>query len=299
MNQRAIAELDSSVSLMYASGAVKVARRPLRMLGSKLLERRAHANGGVYPVTARTFWGATFHSIIPEGVSTTIYRYGFFEEELTRAFIDLLKPGMTFFDVGSHFGYFSLLAADLVGPAGKVHAFDPTPSTYEMLRKNVGHLPNVTTINAAGFSREAKLDFTDFGLEYSAYNSLSQGGGGGKISFDKSKPQPTPRHFQVDALTIDGYIDRTGVKPNMLKIDAEGAELEILKGMERTLREVKPVVTLEMGDVGAAKGTRTSRNVVDHILARGYQGFEYKGNKRVPHTPLETYPYTNLVFMPA
>ncbi|MGH7243329.1 MAG: FkbM family methyltransferase [Phycisphaerales bacterium] len=295
MNAEALRELESSVTLMYSTGAVKVAKRPFRMLGSKILERRAHSKGGIFPVVGRTFWGAPFHSIIPEGVSTIIYRYGFFEEELTRAFIDLLKPGMTFFDVGSHFGYFSLLAADLVGPSGSIHAFDPTPSTFEMLRKNVGHLKNVTLVNAAGFSRNTKLDFTDFGVEYSAYNSLSSG----KIAFDKSRPQPTPRHFEVEAFTIDSYIERTGAKPDLLKIDAEGAELEILKGMERTLTEIKPIVTLEMGDVGAAKGTRSSRPVVDHILARGYKGFEYVHGQRVPHTPLETYPYTNIVFLPA
>lgn len=294
MNAEALKEFESSVTLMYATGAVKAAKRPFRMIGSKILEKRAHSKGGVFPVVGRTFWGAPFHSIIPEGVSTTIYRYGFFEEELTRAFLDLLKPGMTFFDVGSHFGYFSLLAADLVGPSGSVHAFDPTPSTFDMLRKNVGHLKNVTLVNAAGFSRNTKLDFTDFGLEYSAYNSLS----GGKVVFDKSKPQPTPKHFEVDALTIDSYIERTGARPNLLKIDAEGAELEILKGMETTLTEIKPIVTLEMGDVGAAKGTRASRAVVDHILARGYKGYEYKDGKRVPHTPLLDYPYTNVVFMP-
>ncbi|MBX3390993.1 MAG: FkbM family methyltransferase [Phycisphaeraceae bacterium] len=295
MNAAALRDFESSVKLMRANGAVKAVRRPIRMLGSKILERRAHASGGAFPVTGRTFWGAPFHSIIPEGVSTIIYRYGFFEEELTRAFLELLKPGMTFFDVGSHFGYFSLLAFDLVGPSGSVHAFDPTPSTFEMLKKNVGHLKNVTLVNAAGFSREDKLDFTDFGVEYSAYNSLSKG----KVAFDKSRPPPTPKHFQVDAITIDGYIERTGAKPNLLKIDAEGAELEILKGMEKTLREVRPIVTLEMGDVGAAKGTRTSRPVVDHILARGYKGYEYKNGARSEHTPLETYPYTNLVFMPA
>lgn len=294
MDPQAIRNLDKAVALTRSPRIVRALRHPFRMFGSKLTERRAHSQGGAFPALATTFWGAPFHAMIPEGVSTTIYRYGFFEEELTRAFIDILKPGMTFFDVGSHFGYFSLLARELVGPAGAVHAFDPTPSTFEMLRKNVGHLSNVTTINAAAFSTETTLQFTDFGVEFSAYNSIS----GGKLTGEQ-EARAKLHQVNVKAITIDGYIERTGVKPNVMKIDAEGAELEILKGMEKTLTVARPIVTLEVGDVGAAKGTKQSRTVVDHILARGYKPFEYKNGNRLPHSVLETYPYTNIVFFPA
>ena len=294
MEQQAIQNLDRAVALMRSPKIVRALRHPIRMFGSKLTERKAHAKGGAFPALATTFWGAPFHAMIPEAVSTTIYRYGFFEEELTRAFIDILKPGMTFFDVGSHFGYLSLLARELVGPTGAVHAFDPTPSTFQMLKKNVGHFSNVTTVNAAAFSRETTLEFTDFGVEFSAYNSIA----GAKLTGEQEARAQLHR-VNVQAITIDGYTERTGVKPGAMKIDAEGAELEILKGMERTLTAIRPIVTLEVGDVGTAKGTHQSRAVVDHILARGYKPFEYKNGRRVEHTPLETYPYTNIVFFPA
>lgn len=53
--------------------------------------------------------------VIAELVSLFIYRYGFFEEGLTNIFLHYLKPGMTFFDIGAHFGYFTLLGSALVG----------------------------------------------------------------------------------------------------------------------------------------------------------------------------------------
>ena len=58
-------------------------------------------------------------------------------------------------------------------------------------------------------------------------------------------------------------------------------------------------MTLEVGDVGTAKGHAPERAVVDHILARGYKPFEYKNGRRVEHTRSKPIPYTNIVFFPA
>ena len=108
--------------------------------------------------------------------------------------------------------------------------------------------------------------------------------------------------IEVPAVTIDGFVARTGVKPDVLKIDAEGAELEILMGMERTLAEIRPTLTLEMGDIEGTSGMIPSRKAVDHLLARGYRAMEWSSSRNggglVEHRALEHYPYTNLIFVP-
>ena len=282
--------LEAAASLIAAGRWTKLMSRPGAIARSKFAEWKARRGETTVELVGKTFWGADFHAAIPELVSTTIYRYGIFEEELTRAFVLLLRPGMTFFDVGSHFGYFSLLASALVGETGRVHAFDPTPSTYQMLLKNTAGIANITTNNVAASSKEEDLTFNDFGLAHSAFNSL----GAAKMNVGGLRANV----IKVKAVTIDGYCRELGVWPDVMKVDAEGAELDILKGMPELLERRKTVITLEMGDVGETVGSGQSRRVHDYIVERGYRALEMAGTKMVPHVPVESYPYTNIIFVP-
>jgi len=63
-------------------------------------------------------------SHLSELVSTFIYRFGYFESDLSTLFARYLKPGMTVFDIGPHYGYMTLLCATAVGATGSVHAFE-------------------------------------------------------------------------------------------------------------------------------------------------------------------------------
>lgn len=296
--------LESAIAGTRRSRLGRLASRPLHLGYSKAVEVWCKSRRTALPVVARTFWGEPFHAVLPERVSMTIFRYGFFEEELTRTFLRFLKPGMVFFDVGSHFGYFSLLALRLVGPTGQVHAFDPTPSTFQVLSKNLAGRPNVRLNNAAAYSSDDTLTFNDFGVEYSAFNSLYAG----KIERDERRGL-TPRSVQVNAVALDGYIARTGVVPDFLKIDAEGAELDILRGMERTLAEKRPMLTLEVGDIAPPSGAENltpSRDVVKFMLDRGYRGLEHRPEAGrgggegtfVDHVLRDRYDYQNILFVP-
>ena len=69
--------------------------------------------------------------IIPEVVSLHIFQYGYYEEGLTRMIIELLEPRMIFFDIGAHFGYYTLMVSAIVGNKGQVHSFEPTPFEKE------------------------------------------------------------------------------------------------------------------------------------------------------------------------
>ena len=158
--------------------------------------------------------------VIPEHVSLRIYGFGYFEEGLTRMILEYLKPRDTFFDIGAHFGYFTLLGSSIVGKTGEVHAYEPTPSTFTVLQSNVGGRNNVILNNCAVFSKKTTLSFNDYGIEYSAFNSFVNG------RLDISNPQK----FEVQAISLDEYIYRKKIVPDFVKIDAECAEYEILRG---------------------------------------------------------------------
>lgn len=279
-----------NVDLFRASPAQKLARMPLRLLYTKFLEQAARTLRRPVTVTARTFWDGEMTVVFPEQVSVSIARYGVFEEGLTSILMQHLKPGMVFYDVGAHFGYFGLLALWLVGDAGQVHAFEPTPSTFEVLTKNLGGKPNVRLNNAAVFREESTLSLSDYGLTFAAHNTL----GAGKLD-EKTRTTLTPTQVAVRALPLDAYVRAGGAKPDFVKVDAEGAELDILKGMGGLLNEDGPAISLEVGDPGAPGG---SRDVLEYLTSRGYRPYEYRDGSIVPHQPRERYEYDNLLFKP-
>src|SRR5262249_23077942 len=79
-----------------------------------------------------------------EAVSQQIDSYGIYEDTLTEAFLRLVQPGRVVVDIGMHLGYYTTLFACLVGDAGEVHSFEPTPSTREIAQHNVRRFRQVT-----------------------------------------------------------------------------------------------------------------------------------------------------------
>ena len=82
-----------------------------------------------------------------------------------------------------------------------------------------------------------------------------------------------------------------------MKIDAESAEYEILLGMEWILSEVRPAVSIEVGDY-SLDGVASSSNVVKHMIGKGYRPHEWRDGALRPHELKATYGYGNLWFIP-
>jgi FkbM family methyltransferase len=199
---------------------------------------------------------------------------------------------MVFFDVGAHFGYFTLLASRIVGSEGQVHSFEPTPNTFAVLEDNVQGRENVQTRNVAVWSRETTLAFNDYGLEFSAWNSVYDA----RLDRTMWRKHGQKSH-QVQAVSLDEYVRSTGVVPSFVKIDAESAEYEILTGMGKTLTELRPAVSLEVGDENA-QGAVNSRDLIQYLLDKGYQALEYRGGKLSTHCLQSQYKYGNILFLP-
>lgn len=196
------------------------------------------------------------------------------------------------FDIGTHFGYYSLLASHLVGPQGQVHSFEPTRHTHEVVRSNVGGKGNVKLTNAAAWSETTELKFKDYGMTMSAFNSLYEA----KLD-DAVARTLQPTEYTVAAISIDEYVDAHRVKPTFIKIDAENAEHDILLGMKRTLNDMRPLVTLEVGDVKAGN-YKDSASAVRLLIQHGYRAKEWKDGRLRDHAPTSSYLHANLLFVP-
>jgi FkbM family methyltransferase len=148
-----------------------------------------------------------------------------------------LRPGMSFYDVGANIGFFTLLGARLVGPAGHVVAFEPLDRNRTVLEANIdlNGFDNVTVLAYATgqASREGWLNPGD-----PLRASLSD--------------DPRPGDIHVEMVAIDDLVWGAGLAaPDVVKLDVEGREADALQGMLRTLGVFAPAVIAEIhGDDG-------------------------------------------------
>jgi FkbM family methyltransferase len=244
-------------------------------------------------VKARTFWDEKMSVVIPEIVSLSIQRYGFHEEDLSKMVLTYLKPKMTFLDIGSHFGYFTLLGSVLVGSEGRVHSFEPSPSTFLILRANASNKKNIVLNNCAVLSKRGVVSINDYGIRYSAFNSIY----GARLPQDVLSKLKVSR-FDMRSVSIDEYVEKLGIVPDFIKIDAENAENEILVGMDKTINKFHPIVTLEVGDIGVSRAS-ASQALVNLLITKAYRPYEFKDGQFVRHETIghDQYSYGNLLFI--
>jgi FkbM family methyltransferase len=209
----------------------------------KLL-RRWLAREGLFggSITAQLFFGDDMEIVLPEVISEVLYTYGFFDEEVTNMVLRAVRPGEVVLDVGAHFGYFTLLLSHMVGEGGRVLSFEPTPSTYEILERNTRGHDNVEVFNLAAGGVDTRLDISDFGLKYSAWNSFAS---------EARMPQFGRDGFaakvEVGVVALDTLLAARNLQPDFIKIDAENFEADVIQGLAATLR-AKPVkVLMETG----------------------------------------------------
>ena len=149
----------------------------------------------------------------------------------------LVRPGWTCADVGAHEGIYTRLLAELVGESGRVVAFEAHPENARRLRSSLGdeHRGRVTVENLA---------VTD-GAEERV--TLHPGRGRASQEWNVTgidlEGRPTPGELNVPAVSLDAYFAEGSL--DFVKLDVEGAEALVLRGMRRLLREGRPAIVVE------------------------------------------------------
>jgi FkbM family methyltransferase len=243
-------------------------------------------------VTCPILTGVRISVVVPEIVGDELCRQGYIEPGLTAVIIHALRPGMTFVDVGAHYGYHSLVASRLVGPSGTVVAIEPARGVLPLLRANTAAAPNITVEPVAACATTGPVVLSDFGPGDSALSTI--------LGTARVPPAERARlradAYPVDGVALDEYLLGRGIRPDFVKLDAEGAELDILSGMERILDEVGPVVTMEVGDYDGMQSPATTASL-DRLEALGYEPWEWSSGRLRPHVRRVRYGYDNLFFM--
>jgi FkbM family methyltransferase len=149
-----------------------------------------------------------------------------------------LKPGDIFYDIGANVGFFTIIGARLVGPSGHVYAFEPIPETAARVQHNtkLNNFQNITVFTKAVSSSTGEGELL-----------VTRHPGGAKLStICTPLNSEISGTISVELVSIDDYIARkTLPPPNLVKIDVEGAELDVLRGMCETIKQFKPIIIYE------------------------------------------------------
>jgi FkbM family methyltransferase len=155
------------------------------------------------------------------------------EPHLSKQFIHHIQEGHVVFDIGSLIGYFVCMASELVGKSGEVHAFEIDKKCLPLIEKSIVlnnyknvKINNVAVCDRIGIERITQSDNIKFG------EMLSVGSQKNSI--------------EIEATSIDKYIELSGVFPDLIKIDVEGSELRVLKGMQQLLLKGKVKLLIEI-----------------------------------------------------
>ncbi len=215
---------------------------------------------------AKTIYDQPLQVILPAGMD--VYLLGakghVSELRLARLLIETLQPGDTFIDVGAHFGFYSGLAASLVGAEGRVLAVEAALGTYEVLTRNLASFPQAECYHIAVSDKKGKLRFTEFPVAYSEYNTLRPQ----QFADSQWLAAHPGQEVEVRALALDELLGDQRV--DFIKIDVEGAEDACVAGMKRLLqRTYPPLICIEY--LATSRGNTAHRTAIDTLLAAGLQ----------------------------
>lgn len=157
----------------------------------------------------------------------------------------------TIIDAGAYIGAFSIYCSGLVGD-GKIYAFEPNKENYKKLVANLelNETKNVIPLNLGLWSKKDKLEFNTHGASSSIFFKLGKG-------------KEIINVISLDSLGLD--------KIDLIKMDIEGAEIEALKGMKKTLKNLNPY--LSIASYYILKGHRTNEEVEKYLNKFGYGAY--------------------------
>ena len=209
------------------------------------------------------------------------YILGNYEDaETIKIFLSWLKPDSVFYDIGANIGFHALVANRVISQ-GKIYAFEPMPAVLQIFEKHIS-LNSSQLIN--NNIKIFPIGISDVEKQVEFSNDEKQKDGNTYIKespvFKKSANKILVPCYSIDGLLAEGY-----AKPTILKIDVEGAELDVLHGAVNTLRECKPNILLATHDCHLP-GVKD--NCVHFLQELGYK-LQHTGNHNKQMIGLDDY----------
>lgn len=192
-------------------------------------------------------------------------------EQATMQFIQqALRPGDTVVELGGHIGYLTMLFAETVGPAGRVAVFEPGRNNLPYLRENVRGLPGVEIVEQAVSDQDGVATFFEeqlTGQNNSLLGDYERFSQNRQLAFSNE----AYHRREVTTVRLDTFLEQRAMRPDLVKIDIEGAEFLALQGAMKMVREQRPILMIEV--------TCLADKVFQLLASAGYLLFTPEGKK--------------------
>lgn len=229
--------------------------RPIWFRGKGRLLNAIFPHHGVYQ---ETIHGATFELDLKDNIQRNVF-FGAYEPKETTLLKSLLKPGMTFVDIGANIGYFSALASSLVGKNGTVFSFEPSPYVFAKLKKmaDSATFQNIQSFSIALSDEPGQLNLP-----------VPKEGNHTPSFLDKTNSN----QIRVEVRRLDDCLPPEKINNiDLLKIDVEGFELKALRGAEKLLRarRIKNIIC-EFNEYWLREAGTSSEELLQFLLDRNF-----------------------------
>lgn len=196
-------------------------------------------------------------------VGNDLWKHGRYEEEDREFLRKILTNFKCFLDVGANCGIYTLLAAKNMRN-GVVVAFEPSSLEFSKLSKTIAwnQLRNVISVGAAIGANEGSVTFSESLDGLGVLNRIGA----------PARPNTRNRSIQVPLTSIDAWVNKSGLRPDFIKLDVERYELDALKGCKLTIEKYRPIFMIEMmwsADVDHG----TPEDIWEFLTERGYSWF--------------------------
>lgn len=192
---------------------------------------------------------------VKDVIQRRLYYFGDYEPELCQLLEQHLRPGSVFVDCGANCGTFTLLGARL---GAEVHSFEPDADNFHTLGVNLALNHLTATIN------QACVGDTKGEVEFFINDPRQHNRGRHTLVNDGTM---TP--VKVHCTTLDDYCSSFS-RLDVLKMDVEGAELRVLRGAERLLRRLRPMIIFEAHEKGATRFGSSAAELKKWLIAHQY-----------------------------
>jgi FkbM family methyltransferase len=226
-----------------------------------------YAKGGLsrrHLTKVKLFWGREVYIPLEDYDALILYMYGGLygsELKFTKFLIKNLGKDDVFYDVGANRGFYTFLGADL---CKETHTFEPMSELTDVIRKNVRPSDTVVVNTAALSDRNGTVDF--YIMESTMLNTINPS----VVDQLSTQDHSVSKKITVPTITIDEYI-KTHAQPTLLKIDAEGAEYQIVKGGMDFFSKNTPIVTIEIW--GKENKWELSMSAAERLRGMGFKSY--------------------------
>ena len=226
---------------------------------------------GPVTVEATTCYGARFRCQLPDMIQTYLYTFGIWEPDISDFVGRRLRPGDTFVDVGANIGYHTLLAAARLDGNGRVVAIESSPKIYQLLQEsltNNGSPSSVRTVNQAVAETVGTLPL------YS--------GPGKNIGLSTTvASRGLPSEGEIPAAPLGDLLERAEIETaRVVKVDVEGAEVAVLRGMMPFLEQCPDDVEIlvELSPSWWTDRSQSPQDALQPLIDAGFHVYEITNN---------------------